>query len=138
MRLERIQERLVTHRPAVVEGNGFARAAVAVVLREAGGGTEFVAIRRSERVGDPWSGHMALPGGRQHPSDRDLLMTAARETQEEIGVDLARHARLLGRLDELTAMAWGQPIDLVISPFVFALEAPVQFIVDPSEVERAV
>jgi 8-oxo-dGTP pyrophosphatase MutT (NUDIX family) len=137
MKLDRIRECLSAHQPAVVDGNGFARAAVAIVLREGDVGAEFVAIRRSERAGDPWSGHMALPGGRQHPSDLDLVMTVARETQEEIGVDLATHAQLLGRLDEVPALAGGRPVNLVITPFVFALGTPVQFVLNPDEVDSA-
>ncbi len=45
-------------------------------------------IRRADRVGDPWSGHLALPGGRRDPVDTDLRATAIRETAEEIGVAL--------------------------------------------------
>src|SRR5512140_2740439 len=103
MEIDLIRQRLSTHRPTVVEANGGGRAAVAVVLREAPGGSEFVAIRRSHRPGDPWSGHMALPGGRQHPSDPDLAATVARETHEEVGIDLITHGQMLGQLDELRA-----------------------------------
>jgi 8-oxo-dGTP pyrophosphatase MutT (NUDIX family) len=103
-----------------------ARAAVAAVLREGASGPEVLLIRRSHREGDPWSGHMAFPGGRQDASDADLLATALRETREEVGLDLARHAEVVGRLDDITAMARGKRAGLVVSPFVFALaSAPV-------------
>jgi len=137
MKLDRIRECLGTHQAALIDGSGCMRAAVAVVLREAEAGAEFVAIRRSERAGDPWSGHMALPGGRQHPSDMDLFTTVARETREEIGVDLTSHAQLLGRLDEFPALAGGRSANLVITPFVFALKVPVEFVLNRDEVERA-
>src|SRR5262245_28580055 len=45
-------------------------------------------IKRAKREGDPWSGHMALPGGRRDPKDASLIETAAREAREETGVDL--------------------------------------------------
>ena len=60
-----IRERLAAHQPALVEDAGHAHAAVAVVLRDGEEGAELVMIRRAHREGDPWSGHMALPGGRQ-------------------------------------------------------------------------
>jgi 8-oxo-dGTP pyrophosphatase MutT (NUDIX family) len=137
MDIDLIRDRLLTHRPEVVADNGYDRAAVAVVLRDGTAGAEFVAIRRSERAGDPWSGHMALPGGRKHPSDDDLVTTVARETHEEVGIDLRIHGQLLGRLDDLPALAGGQPIGLVITPFVFAVTARVEFTLDHREVERA-
>lgn len=137
MKIDLIRERLLAHRPAIVGENGYDRAAVAVVLREASDGAEFVAIRRSEREGDPWSGHMALPGGRQHPSDDDLVMTVARETHEEVGIDLRTQGQLLGRLDDLPAFAGGLSIRLVITPFVFAVNTPVEFILNRHEVDRA-
>jgi 8-oxo-dGTP pyrophosphatase MutT (NUDIX family) len=134
MRIDLIRERLSAHRARALEGNGGARAAVALVLRDGEDGAEFVAIRRSQRPGDPWSGHMALPGGRQHASDVDLVTTVARETREEVGIDLVAHGEMLGRLDELRAFSGGQPI---ISPFVFALAAPVDLTLDAHEVDSA-
>ncbi len=138
MQIERIRERLASHRPSSVAANGDARAAVALVLRDGERGAEFIAIRRSERVGDPWSGHMALPGGRQHPSDADLLATAARETREEVGIDLLADGHVLGRLDELRAYGGGRPMGLIISPFVFALTASVDLVLNKREVDAAV
>ena len=38
--------------------------------------------------GDPWSGHMALPGGRREPGDPDLVATVIREVGEEVGISL--------------------------------------------------
>ncbi len=70
------------------------RAAVALVLRDAGpGGIELLFIRRAEHEKDPWSGHMGFPGGRAEPGDAGLEGTAVRETLEETGLDLARGRR---------------------------------------------
>lgn len=137
MEIDTIRGHLREHRPTTVEGAGCSRAAVAIVLRDGDAGSEFIVIRRSHRHDDPWSGHMALPGGRQAPSDRDLFMTAARETQEEVGVDLQHHGELLGHLDELRAVGRGRPMDLVITPFVCALTAPVTLKPDHREVQSA-
>lgn len=94
-------------------------AAVSVILTQTRGAVELLLIQRAERPSDPWSGHMALPGGHRDPTDASLLDTAIRETLEEIGVDLARDAELLGRLDDLTPV---RPRALRVRPFVFALE----------------
>jgi len=100
-------------------------AAVAAILRDGPYGAELLLIQRAERTSDPWSGHMALPGGRQDPVDPDVLTTAVRVTSEEVGIDLASDGTLLGRLDDLPVVAHGKPMGLTISPFVFALERDV-------------
>lgn len=97
------------------------RAAVATVLREREQGPEVLFIRRAENPRDPWSGHMAFPGGREEPTDADLLETAVRETREEVALDLGQSAQLIGRLDELPAVARGRRTGLTIAPFVFEL-----------------
>jgi 8-oxo-dGTP pyrophosphatase MutT (NUDIX family) len=97
------------------------RAAVAVVLRDGQAGIELLLIRRAQHERDPWSGQVGFPGGRAEPGDTTLEATAVRETAEETGIDLAREAQLLGRLDDLRARAHGKPVDLVIAPFVFRL-----------------
>ena len=100
-------------------------AAVAAVLRDGPYGAELLLIQRAERSNDPWSGHMALPGGRQDACDPDVLATAVRETREEVGIDLAHSGALLGRLDDLPAVSRGQRVGLTIAPFVFGLQHDV-------------
>jgi len=94
------------------------QAAVALVLApdpDEAGSLSLLLVRRSEREGDPWSGHMALPGGHADATDADLLQTARRETLEEVGIDLI-DAELLGRLDDVTTL---RSFDIMIRPFVF-------------------
>lgn len=75
-------------------------AATAVVLHDhPDHGPELVVIERVRRDGDPWSGQLALPGGRFDPGDGDLETTARRETLEEVGVRLDGP---IGRLDDGT------------------------------------
>jgi 8-oxo-dGTP pyrophosphatase MutT (NUDIX family) len=96
-------------------------AAVAVVLRARGGDLEALLIHRAERTSDPWSGHMAFPGGRLEPGDASPLRAAVRETGEEVGLDLDRDATFLGRLSDSTPRGRGRRLGLVIEPFVFVL-----------------
>lgn len=96
------------------------RAAVAALLHDDPEGPRVLLMKRVERTGDPWSGHISLPGGGYHPSDASLLETAIRETREELGVDLSR-ARLLGSLPPLHPRSAG-PHGIEVTPFVFATE----------------
>lgn len=114
---------------------GTPRASVALVLRPAPADLELLLIKRAERAGDPWSGHMALPGGRSDPADADAERTAVRETLEEVGIDLAACGAGLGSLDDLVPRG-GAP-QIVVSPFVFG--APAAAVATPNhEVDAAV
>jgi len=95
-------------------------AAIALILLELEGSLDVLLIERATRDGDPWSGHMALPGGREEPSDADLGATAERETLEEVGLDLRLLGERLGRLSDCSPMR-GVPIG--VRPFVYLLKA---------------
>lgn len=108
-------------RPAEGVSEPGARAAVAAILRERPGGeAELFFIQRAEHPKDPWSGHIAFPGGRHEPTDASLLATAIRETQEEVGLDLTR-AELVGRLPDVPAFSRSKRGRLVVTPWVFAM-----------------
>ena len=107
---------------------------MALVLRPAPGELDLLLIKRAVRAGDPWSGHMALPGGRSEPGDPDARATAMRETWEEVGIDLARGGSPLGSLDELGPRSGAPPI--LVSPHVFAV-APETVATPNAEVEAA-
>jgi len=109
-------------------------AAVALVLLEGPQGLELILIKRAERGDDPWSGQIALPGGRYEGGDRDLEATAVRETSEETGVDLSGAERL-GALDDLYPRTSLLP-PVVVRPFVFALTRRAA-LVPSDEVRRA-
>ncbi len=78
-------------------------------------------VRRAEHEADPWSGHMALPGGRSEPGDAGLEATARRETLEETGLDLEA-ALFLGQLDDLQPLSRRLP-PIFVRPFVFGFGA---------------
>lgn len=138
MRLDHIRQRLAAFRPQVIDDPKVARAAVALVLEETAPDVRLLLIQRATRDDDPWSGHMAFPGGRRDPGDVDAVATAVRETREEVGADLRADGEVIGRLDELRAVARHRPLDLVISPVVFALHRPVALQPSPREVESTV
>ncbi len=120
--LPRIEQRLREHQPVVLDTQRFSRqAAVAAILRENAGKTEALFIKRAQRPGDLWSGHMAFPGGHWEGGDANLAATAVRETREEIGLDLDRHGRLLGHLDYMNVNPIGTSVDMLIVPYVFVV-----------------
>jgi len=118
--LERLAAALARIRPELMETKARRRAAVALLLRERGLGLEILVIRRAENERDPWSGHMALPGGGQEPGDESAYDTARRETLEEVGIDMAA-GRYLGRLDDVGPRS--MPGQLIISTVVVAMDA---------------
>ena len=116
---------------AEIEGTEETRhAAVAAILRPGWEqGPEVMLIRRAERPSDPWSGHMAFPGGRHEEDDPDLRATAVRETLEEIGLDLDAHGELLGRLDDqIPGSARGLATGLIVRPFVWVVSDPPELV----------
>jgi 8-oxo-dGTP pyrophosphatase MutT (NUDIX family) len=91
---------------------------------------ELLMIKRAEHDRDPWSGHVACPGGRMEPGDRDLAHTAIRETWEETGIDVAKVGRVLGTLDDISPRTPVLP-PIVIRPFVAAVPSDVTIVESP-------
>jgi 8-oxo-dGTP pyrophosphatase MutT (NUDIX family) len=91
---------------------------------------ELLMIKRADHEGDPWSGHVALPGGRAEPRDRDLHETATRETWEETGIDVVADGYVLGQLDDLAPRVMTLP-PLVIRPFVGVVPPDARIVANP-------
>ena len=119
--IDSLSRRLSERSPLDIDLPASAQAAVAVVLApgQVPASQQVLLIRRAQRADDPWSGHMALPGGRRDPEDPDLVATAVREAREETGIEL-EPARLLGRLDDLRPIRQSERL-LSVRPFVWWL-----------------
>jgi hypothetical protein len=74
------------------------------------GDPELLFIKRATRVGDKWTGHVALPGGKRDPEDEDDQVTAMREAMEEVGIDLGHdNAICVGNLPQrIVTTSWGK------------------------------
>lgn len=106
------------------------RAAVAVVLRPGADGLELLLVRRAAHAGDPWSGNMAMPGGKAQPEDLDIAATAAREAREEVGLALGAPLGTLS--DQLAAdPRTGRP--MALTPVVYTVGAEAR--AEPDGVE---
>ena len=99
-----------------------ANAAVALILIPTSNDVELLIVRRATRRADPWSGQMALPGGKREKNDENLRATVARETYEETGINL-REGTFIGVLSAVQSVPRK---DLVILPYVVMLEKEPQ------------
>lgn len=92
-------------------------------------------VKRGERAGDPWSGHVAFPGGFRSRADDSAAATAVRETEEETGLDLARLGERLGSLDDVYPRSVRLP-KVIVTPVVFLVTGRPA-VSARAEVERA-
>jgi 8-oxo-dGTP pyrophosphatase MutT (NUDIX family) len=102
-----------SHKKQYAEGR--TRAAVALVLRQLPGDIEILFIERATDARDPWSGHLAFPGGKVEPGE-NARQAAERETREEIGLELGPE-RYLGRMSDII----GANLPVRVSCFAYAI-----------------
>ena len=102
-----------THQKQYVEG-AQTRAAVAMIVRELPGDLEILFIERASDIRDPWSGHLAFPGGKVEPGEQ-ARQAAERETREEIGLVLESEL-YLGRMSDIV----GANLPVRVSCFAYA------------------
>jgi 8-oxo-dGTP pyrophosphatase MutT (NUDIX family) len=126
--LQLIETRLGDHAPGKkLLRRLMKRSAVAMILQVREGELHILMIKRAEREGDPWSGHMAFPGGRMDSTDAHGYAVAVRETEEEVGLSLGEQDLCIGRLSDIGASHRRGPFGMTVSPFVFRLDREVVF-----------
>ena len=126
--LQLIETRLGDHAPGKkLLRRLMKRSAVAMILQVRDGELHILMIKRADREGDPWSGHMAFPGGRMDRADANGYAVAVRETEEEVGLFLGEEDQCIGRLSDLHARPHRGPLGMAVSPFVFRLDREVTF-----------
>jgi len=111
--LKTLGDALENREPVRLDELGKPEAAVAAILTDERD-PSLLFIHRVAHDRDPWSGHLAFPGGRIEELDASPRRAAERETREEIGLDLS-DGRVLGQLDEIT----GSTILLCVACYVY-------------------
>ncbi len=121
------ERRFVAEMPAGIRNSG-----VLILFYTDGKGSFFPLIKRPEYPGFH-SGQMAFPGGKMEKTDENVIQTALRETEEEVGID-KHQVRVIGKLSDL----YIPTSNFLVSPVVGFLEHPPKFVPDPKEVSRIV
>lgn len=104
-----------------------ARAAV-ILLLSCGDAPALLYTRRALHLRNH-PGEVCFPGGMREPGDADLLATALREMEEEIGLP-ASEVQVLGRLPEAYTRAGTQ-----VTPFVASFDASYPLVASLSELD---
>jgi 8-oxo-dGTP pyrophosphatase MutT (NUDIX family) len=130
--LDALKAAVAGFRPRDLPPHRYRRAAVLIPVLAQPGGPHLVLTRRTELV-EHHKGQVSFPGGRHEEGDADLLATALREAEEEIGLPPAA-VELWGRLDEVEAVVSG----FAITPYVGCVVGPVEIRPNPMETDQVI
>jgi len=132
-------EKLLSGRNAneIFREGDFVHASVMMILKESGQDYSLLFIKRPESERDPFSGHMAFPGGRMESVDKSKLETAIRETYEEVGININSSGRILGSLDDINPNN-PRARNYIVTPYLSVLSEEVFLKPDINEVEKTV
>jgi 8-oxo-dGTP pyrophosphatase MutT (NUDIX family) len=109
---------------------GFRRAGVLVPLILRGRGADLLFTRRTDHV-ETHKGQISFPGGMTDEGDTDIVHTALREAEEELGI-AAKYVEIKGILDDIAV-----PSGFIITPVVGTLRALPLLTPNPQEVAEA-
>ncbi|MEO8192944.1 MAG: CoA pyrophosphatase [Gemmatimonadales bacterium] len=130
-RIARLESALAAHSPIEADDSAARRAAVAILIRLGESDEpEIFFIQRAIYEGDPWSGQIAFPGGREEQADDSMLETAVRETFEETELDLRQGAHLVGTLNDLRPRTVRLPA-VMVRPFIFLVDEVADPVLSP-------
>lgn len=124
--LTRLKETLATRKLSGTDE--LVDAVVALLLNEHGSDLDLLLIHRAERINDPWSGQIGLPGGGVKKTDSSARAAIRREVSEEIGLDLNNNSRELGTLSVGSPM---RRFEMKVQPWVYALAIRPEIKISP-------
>lgn len=127
---QKIEKLLHDHKKREIRNENFIPSAVLIPLFCNEGQYHVLFTQRSDEV-NFHKGQICFPGGARQPGDANLLQTALRETEEEIGLK-REDVEILGELDDSLTLTSGY----VISPFIASVPYPYPFKADHREVEQ--
>ena len=126
--IDQIQNLLSSRQRRVIEHPPFSHAAVLVPLFQKEGDCHLLFTKRSEQV-KYHKGEISFPGGVVDEEDKELINTALREADEEIGLKES-DVQIIGLLDDIVTIT-----EFIVTPIVGLFTYPYSFKV--SEVEIA-
>jgi len=130
--IEKLREVMAKRQISRLNDPRMTASAVLVPIFKKNGQYHLLFMQRTERVKDH-KGQISFPGGAYEKEDNELLNTALREAEEEIG--LAPHdVEVLGELDDMLTVA----TSYIISPFVGLIPYPYPFKLDHFETEELI
>lgn len=106
------------------------RAAILVPIIDDQGPPRILLTRRTESL-STHKGQVAFPGGRTEPEDRDVVDTALRESEEEVGLP-RECVEVLGQLDDMLTVTG----DMIVTPIVGRVRRLPPLVANPIEVAR--
>jgi 8-oxo-dGTP pyrophosphatase MutT (NUDIX family) len=112
--------------------NATIRSSVLILLYPKDEKLNTVFIKRQEYNG-VHSGQFAFPGGKYEKNDLNLINTALREANEEIGIEI-KSVEILGQLSEL----YIPPSNFLVLPIVAYMPSPPLFILNNKEVNKII
>ncbi|WP_136680418.1 CoA pyrophosphatase [Neptunomonas sp. XY-337] len=124
--LEQLRERLQQYSPYQFR-SAQPQASVLIALTDAAD-PEVILTKRSSRL-STHRGEVAFPGGKQDPTDPDLLFTALREAEEEIGLS-PNAVDVLGNLGQVMSKH-----QLQVTPWVGIVPTGLRLEANPDELE---
>ncbi len=126
--IDQIEKMLSSRKRRVIEHPPFSHAAVLVPLFQKDKDCHLLFTKRSEEV-KYHKGEISFPGGMVDEEDKELINTALREADEEIGLK-ERDVQIIGVLDDIVTIT-----EFIVTPIVGLFPYPYPFKV--SEVEIA-
>ncbi len=127
---DHIRTAMAAYEPKRIEREGMERAAVLVAIYDRDDVSHILFQVRSEIVLHH-KGQISFPGGAEDPGDVDLLMTALRESEEEIGL-VEEDVEVLGQLDDIITIS-----DFLVTPYVGRVTRAAPYPFAPSGYEVA-
>jgi 8-oxo-dGTP pyrophosphatase MutT (NUDIX family) len=122
-----LKRKLSTYQPSSIDGDENIRAAVLIPVFQKGAQTHILLTKRTDTV-KYHKGEVSFPGGMYEEDDGTALVTAIRESTEEIGMR-PEDVEIVGRLDDMHTFT-----GFVITPYVGFIPFPYDFTLNPHEV----